>query len=49
MDNQQRWQLQPTGTYEKIERKKGEKKISTHKILMNHMLETLEPIAISAN
>ena len=49
MDNQQRWQLQPTGTYEKIERKKGEKKISTHKILMNHMLETLEPIALSAN
>ena len=43
-DNQQRWTLNPDGTYTKVEKKKGEAKISTHKTLMNHMSDAREPI-----
>ena len=46
-DNQQRWELFADGNYKKIERNKGDKKISTHKILMSHMSNISEPIAIS--
>lgn len=47
VDNQQRWQLHADGNYTKIERQKGENKISTHKVLMNHMMDAAEPIAIA--
>ncbi|MGB0346366.1 MAG: polyphosphate kinase 1 [Balneolaceae bacterium] len=46
-DNQQRWELYSNGEYKKIERNKGDRKISTHKVLMNHMADVAEPIAIS--
>ena len=46
-DNQQRWQLNSDGNYTKIEREKGARKVSTHKVLMNHMTDAAEPIAIS--
>ena len=46
-DNQQRWELYSNGEYKKIERNKGDRKISTHKVLMNHMTDVAEPIAIS--
>jgi len=46
-DNQQRWTLNTDGSYSKVEREKGEQKISTHKMLMNHMMDGAEPIAIA--
>ena len=46
-DNQQRWELFADGNYKKIERNAGDRKISTHKILMSHMSNISEPIAIS--
>jgi len=48
-DNQQRWQLLSDGNYQKIERQNGQRKISSHKVLMNHMMDGAEPIAISPN
>jgi polyphosphate kinase len=47
IDNQQRWQLYSDGSYAKIEKQKDERKVSTHKVLMNHMADAAEPIAIS--
>ena len=46
-DNQQSWELFANGNYHKIDRKKGDRKISTHKILMNHITDISEPVAIS--
>ncbi len=43
-DNMQRWVLSEDGSYTRISREKGEGKISTHKLLMNHMQESLKPI-----
>ncbi len=43
-DNVQRWQLNTDGSYTKLTKKKGEKKVSTHKVLMNHMKDSLGPI-----
>jgi polyphosphate kinase len=45
-DNQQRWLLNADGNYAKVERKKGEQKVSTHQILMNHVVDVDEPIPI---
>jgi polyphosphate kinase len=45
-DNQQRWVLNTDGTYTRVTRKKGEQKISTHQVLMNHMADVAEPIPI---
>lgn len=45
-DNRQRWVLHPDGTYTKVQRKEGEVKISTHKVLMNHVADSSEPIPI---
>lgn len=43
-DNQQRSLLNEDGSYTKVERKKGERKVSTHKVLMNHMKDGASPI-----
>ncbi len=43
-DNGQRWTLNEDGSYTKIQRTKGETKVATHKVLMNHMKESLDPI-----
>lgn len=45
-DNQQRWLLNEDGSYTKVERQKGEPKISTHKVLMNHMSDASTPIPV---
>ncbi len=43
-DNQQRWTLNEDGTYLRVEKQKGERKVATHKILMNHMKDSARPI-----
>lgn len=43
-DNQQRWIMDSKGNYTRVKRKKGEQKVSTHQLLMNHTKENLEPI-----
>ncbi len=43
-DNQQRWQLNEDGTYTRVAKNKGERKVATHKILMNHMKDSARPI-----
>lgn len=45
-DNVQRWLLLENGEYIRAEKKKGEGKLSTHQILMNHMKESKQPIPI---
>jgi polyphosphate kinase len=47
-DNQQRWLMKSNGNYEKVKRKKGEKKISTHKMLMLHTKEFNSPIPVAS-
>ncbi|MBO6794052.1 MAG: polyphosphate kinase 1 [Balneolaceae bacterium] len=46
-DNQQRWVLDTEGNYHRVEKKKGERKISTHKVLMNHTADSIDPIPIA--
>tara|TARA_A100001015_G_C14900445_1_gene676194 strand:+ start:51 stop:521 length:471 start_codon:yes stop_codon:yes gene_type:complete len=46
-DNQQRWVLDSEGNYHRVEKKKGERKISTHKVLMNHTADSIDPIPIA--
>ncbi|MCR9133022.1 MAG: polyphosphate kinase 1 [bacterium] len=46
-DNQQRWVLNTDGSYQRVEKKKGERKVATHKVLMNHMADSVEPIPIA--
>lgn len=43
-DNQQRSVLNQDGSYTKIKKQKGERKISSHKVLMNHMKDSAKPI-----
>lgn len=43
-DNQQRWMLNADGSYTRIQKKKGEGKVSTHKVLMNHVKDSAIPI-----
>lgn len=43
-DNQQRWTLNEDGSYTRVEKKKDERKVATHKILMNHMRDSARPI-----
>lgn len=43
-DNMQRWTLNENGTYDKIIRQKGTRKVSTHKVLMNHTQDSENPI-----
>ncbi|MEX2362806.1 MAG: restriction endonuclease PLD domain-containing protein [Balneolaceae bacterium] len=43
-DNVQRWLLQENGDYVRAKKQKGEDKLSTHAILMNHMLKANEPV-----
>lgn len=43
-DNMQRWVLDADGNYERVTKQKGESKIKTHKVLMNHSLDSSEPI-----
>ena len=43
-DNQQRSVLNEDGSYTKVERENGERKVSTHKVLMNHMKDSAFPI-----
>lgn len=43
-DNQQRSVLNEDGSYTKIVKKKGERKVSSHKVLMNHMKDSAIPI-----
>ncbi len=46
-DNQQRWVLDAEGNYHRVEKKKGERKVSTHKVLMNHTADSIDPIPIA--
>jgi len=46
-DNMQRWVLNSSGQYEKVKRKKGEKKIAIHEALMNHTRYLFEPFPYS--
>lgn len=43
-DNMQRWTLNEDGTYDKVPRPKGTRKVSTHKVLMNHTQDSESPI-----
>lgn len=43
-DNRQRWVMKSNGSYRKVERKKGEKKLGTHDYLMTHTKSYSEPI-----
>lgn len=43
-DNRQRWLMKSNGNYKKVKPKKGEQKISTHAVLMNHTREQQEPV-----
>ena len=45
-DNQQRWTLTEDGSYTRVTKQKGERKVATHKILMNHMKDSARPIPI---
>ena len=43
-DNKQRWVLDKNGKWEKVQRKGEEPEIATHPILMNHMLDLIDPV-----
>ncbi len=43
-DNHLRWELKSNGKYKRVKRKKGEKKIATHELLMAHTRELKDPI-----
>ena len=43
-DNQQRWTLNTDGSYTRIEKEKGRRKIATHKVLMNHIKDSASPV-----
>ncbi|MEX2463716.1 MAG: phospholipase D-like domain-containing protein, partial [Balneolaceae bacterium] len=43
-DNQQRWIMKSDGTYSKVKRIKGEKKLSSHEFFMDHTKILVEPI-----
>ena len=43
-DNQQSWMLKEDGIYEKIQKQKGQRKVATHKVLMNHIKDSTDPI-----
>ncbi len=43
-DNQQRWVLNTDGSYTRIEKEKGQRKIATHKVLMNHTKDSAAPV-----
>lgn len=43
-DNQQRWELNTKGVYKKVSRKKGEKKIALHNVLMAYTKDRTEPV-----
>ncbi|XWN36827.1 MAG: polyphosphate kinase 1 [Balneola sp.] len=45
-DNMQRWTLNENGTYDKVIRQKGTRKVSTHKALMNHTQDSESPIPV---
>ena len=47
-DNQQRWIMNSKGNYSRVKRKKGEQKVSTHQLLINHTKENQEPIPKAA-
>jgi polyphosphate kinase len=46
-DNRQRWKLMPDGNYYRVNRDKKEKKIGTHRALMNHTKYLVDPIPVS--
>lgn len=48
-DNAQRWMLQSNGQYERMDKQKGEQKINTHIVLMNHMKDVAKPIPWQQN
>ncbi|MEX0646232.1 MAG: polyphosphate kinase 1 [Balneolaceae bacterium] len=48
-DNQQRWVLNQTGNYVRVKRKKGDKKINIHKVLMNHTKDLIDPVPRAVN
>jgi polyphosphate kinase len=43
-DNNQRWIMKPNGKYKRVKRKKEERKISTHDVLMAHTKELTDPV-----
>ena len=46
-DNQQRWTLKSNGKYKKVKPRKGEKELSIHRHLMNHVKSGNSPIPCS--
>jgi polyphosphate kinase len=43
-DNMQRWILNEDGSYSKVEKEKGARKVSSHKVFMNHTKDSDQPI-----
>lgn len=48
-DNSQRWILNTNGKYTKLNSSKSEKRVATHEMLMQHALESIEPIPVFEN
>jgi polyphosphate kinase len=48
-DNQQRWVLKSTGSYSRVNKKKNEPEISTHKTLMNHARQNESPVPMTGS
>lgn len=46
-DNRQRWVLLQDGSYQKVKKKKAEKKIATHQALMHHTEDLNDPLPIA--
>lgn len=46
-DNRQRWVLLPDGSYQKVKKKKSDKKIATHQALMHHTEDLNDPLPIA--
>lgn len=43
-DNSQRWVMNSKGSYSKVKRKKGDKPIATHQVLMEHVKSGTSPV-----
>jgi len=43
-DNVLRWVMKPDGSYKRVQRKKEEKSISTHRVLMEHAKNNVSPV-----
>lgn len=48
-DNQQRWVMDETGTYNRVPKNADDTVVATHQVLMNHVLYNKDPLPVQSN